>query len=93
MKTILTAWTLMAVLNPLQALLNAFVYRKWTRVAFCEPCVQFFRRRKRSDEETMTTVEKSPLLKDEPTTYQSVDSVVAAPNENNGHSVNSCSCV
>lgn len=98
-KTILTLWTLMAVLNPLQALFNAFVYRKWTRVVIFDSCIELFRRprRRKPMDDMMTTVEKSPLLKDEPTSYQttvgSVESVVEAPNTNNGHSVNSCSCV
>lgn len=89
----------MAVLNPLQALLNAFVYRRWTKIAFMGSCMQRFRcRRKKFKEEIMTNVEKSPLLRDEPTNYQtvvagSVDSIVEAPNTNNGHSVNSCSSV
>lgn len=94
-KTILTTWTFMAVLNPLQAMFNAFVYRKWTRIAFVEPCIQLFRRKSR---EKPATFEKSPLLKDEPINYQtvesgSVDSVIEAPNTNNHHSVNVCSCV
>ncbi|XP_063704245.1 G-protein coupled receptor 143-like [Culicoides brevitarsis] len=102
-RTILTTWTLMAILNPLQALFNAFVYRKWTRVAVFDTCVEAWRRkrrRKRSGESKITkNIEKSPLLKDEPTDYESttitgsVDSIIEAPNTNNGHSVNSCSCV
>lgn len=96
-KMILTTWTLMAVLNPLQALFNAFVYRRWTRIAFCDPCIELFQRRRRKPSAEMLVVERSPLLQGEPSDYQStvgsVDSIVEAPNTNNGHSVNSCSCV
>lgn len=58
-RVIVTSWYILAILNPLQAFFNVFVYRKWNqRLNFFVNLRDYFRRRfrRRSSDET------SPLL-------------------------------
>lgn len=93
-QSILITWNLMAIFNPLQAMLNAIVYRKWRRFVLFEKCLFFFMK---SNSELQLSP-KSPLLRGEPRELQNYQAVNAGDGTlleapNGDHSVNSCPCV
>lgn len=57
-ESIIATWYLMAVLNPLQALFNTLVYRKWTPVTINEKIKNLFSRKSTPQ----THIERTPLL-------------------------------
>lgn len=66
-RVVITIWYIMALTNPMQALLNAFVYRKWRSNSGSVTITSFFRRNNtdRKEEENYLD-ERSPLLGLEP---------------------------
>lgn len=83
-KLMIVVWYLMAILNPLQALLNALVYRKWNFNEY-NPKVNQLSELQRS----FAVTENSPLLQ-QPIDWTDSDSSLSLRDE---QSVNSCSCV
>ncbi|XP_066587377.1 G-protein coupled receptor 143-like [Prorops nasuta] len=66
-KLIITLWYIMAVMNPLQAFLNALVYQSWgrrekIRLAWCRRFVGFRSRANSNDHTNIRLTETSPLL-------------------------------
>lgn len=82
-KLMIIVWYLMAFLNPLQALLNALVYRKWN-------CNEYKAKESQLGElqRSAAVTETSPLLQQPDWTDS--DSILALRDD---QSVNSCSCV
>lgn len=82
-KLMIIVWYLMAILNPLQALLNALVYRKWN-------CSEYESKGSQLGElQRPTVTETSPLLQ-QPSDWSDSESILAVRDD---QSVNSCSCV
>lgn len=82
-KLMIIVWYLMAILNPLQALLNALVYRKWN-------CTEYEAKGSELGElQRPSVTEASPLLQ-QPNDWTDSDSILAVRDD---QSVNSCSCV
>lgn len=82
-KLMIIVWYLMAFLNPLQALLNALVYRKWNCSEYKTKVSQLGELQR-----SVAVTETSPLLQQPDWTDS--DSILALRDE---QSVNSCSCV
>lgn len=96
-KVIIVIWYLEAILNPMQAFLNALVYRKWSNKVNCFSSFKIFMQNKFKIIEVRVAErpsELSPLLHNPNESHSSSRRLFSKDEQDSPpqHSVNSCPC-